>query len=129
MNQSKKSIPGIIMSGLVVAFMLFDSIFKFIQPQEVIEGTLELGYQQHHIAIIGVLGLLVTILYLIPRTALIGAILMTGYFGGVIATHLRLDNPLFSHTLFPIYLAILAWGGLFLRRPQLKSIFINSKNI
>lgn len=128
MNKPKRSIPGIIMSGLVVAFMLFDSIFKFVQPQEVVEATLELGYQQHHIATIGALGLLVTTLYIIPRTSLIGIILMTGYFGGAIATNFRMDNPLFSHILFPVYLAILAWGGLLLRRPHLKSIFINSNN-
>lgn len=128
MNKPKRSIPGIIMSGLVVAFMLFDSIFKFIQPQEVVDGTIELGYQQHHIAVIGALGLLVTLLYTVPKTALIGAILMTGYFGGAIATNFRLDNPLFSHILFPVYLAILAWGGLLLRKPYLKSFFIDSKN-
>lgn len=116
------------MSGLVVAFMLFDSIFKFIQPQEVVDSTFELGYQQHHIAIIGALGLLVTMLYVVPRTAVIGMILMTAYFGGAIATNFRMDNPLFSHILFPVYLAILAWGGLLLRRPQLKSIFTNSNN-
>lgn len=128
MNKPKRSIPGIIMSGLVVAFMLSDSIFKFIQPQEVVDSTLELGYQQHHIAIIGALGLLVTMLYVVPRTAVIGMILMTAYFGGAIATNFRMDNPLFSHILFPVYLAILAWGGLLLRRPQLKSIFKNSND-
>lgn len=79
------------------------------------EGTLTLGYAEHHIAIIGVLALLSTILYAIPRTSVTGAILLTAYYGGAIATHLRLDNPLFSHTLFPVYFAILAWGGIWLR--------------
>lgn len=71
-----------IMSGLVILFMLFDSIFKFIQPAPVVEGTLQLGYAQHHLAVIGTLGLISTILYAIPRTAFLGAVLLTGYFGG-----------------------------------------------
>jgi len=111
-----------IMSGLVILFMLFDSIFKFIQPAEVVQGTVELGYQAHHIAIIGALGLLSTILYTIPRTAVLGAILLTGYWGGAVATHLRLDNPLFSHILFSVYLGILAWGGLWLRDERVRKI-------
>lgn len=98
-----------IMSGLVILFMLFDSIFKFIQPAPVVEGTLQLGYAQHHLAVIGTLGLISTILYAIPRTAFLGAVLLTGYFGGAIATHIRMDAPLFSHVLFPVYLAVLAW--------------------
>ena len=102
--------------------MLADSIFKFIQPAEVVQGTVDLGYATHHIAIIGMLGLLSILLYAIPRTAILGAILLTGYFGGAIATHLRLDNPLFSHTLFPVYLGILAWGGLWLRDERVRRL-------
>lgn len=104
--------------------MLADSIFKFIQPAEVVQGTVDLGYATHHIAIIGMLGLLSILLYAIPRTAILGAILLTGYFGGAIATHLRLDNPLFSHTLFPVYLGILAWGGLWLRDERLRKLLL-----
>ena len=111
-----------IMSGLVILFMLADSIFKFIQPVEVVQGTIDLGWAAHHIAVIGALGLLSIVLYAIPRTAVLGAILLTGYFGGAIATHLRLDNPLFSHILFPVYLAILAWGGLWLRDERVRKI-------
>jgi len=111
-----------IMSGLVILMMLFDSIFKFIKPPEVVEGTLSLGYAEHHIAIIGILALIATIFYAIPSTSIIGAVLLTAYFGGAIATHLRLDNPLFSHTLFPVYFAVLAWGGLWLRDGRLRSL-------
>lgn len=111
-----------IMSGLVILFMLFDSIFKFIKPPEVVEGTLSLGYAEHHIAIIGTLALISTILYAIPSTSVIGAILLTAYYGGAIATHLRMDNPLFSHTLFPVYFAILAWGGIWLRNIYLHNL-------
>ena len=109
-----------IMSGLVILFMLVDSIFKFIQPAEVIQATTELGYGAHHIAVIGALGFISIVLYAIPRTAVLGAILLTGYFGGAIATHFRLDNPLFSHVLFPVYLALLAWGGLWLRDERVR---------
>jgi hypothetical protein len=111
-----------IMSGLVILFMLADSIFKFIQPVEVVQGTIDLGYAPHHIPVIGILGLLSILLYAFPRTAVVGAIMLTGYFGGAIATHLRLDNPLFSHTLFPVYLAVLAWGGLWLRNERLRKL-------
>ena len=111
------------MSGLVILFMLFDSVMKFIKPAEVVEGTLSLGFEEHHIFIIGLLGLLSAILYLVPRTSILGAVLLTGYYGGVIVTHLRLDAPLFSHTLFPVYLAVLAWGGLWLRDESVRSLF------
>jgi hypothetical protein len=112
-----------IMSGIVILFMLFDSIFKLIKPVPVVEGTLELGYAEHHIIVMGILGLLSIVLYAIPRTSVLGVVLLTGYFGGVIATHLRLDNPLFSHILFPVYLAVLAWGGLWLRNATLRTLF------
>lgn len=111
-----------IISGLVILFMLTDSIFKFIQPAEVVRGTIELGYASHHIAIMGMLGLLSILLYAIPRTAILGAILLTAYFGGAVATHLRLDNPLFSHILFPVYLGVLAWGGLWLRDERVRKV-------
>lgn len=114
-----------IMGGLVIAFMLMDSIFKLIPNEIVTAGTLELGYQANHIPIMGTLGLLSILLFAIPRTQILGAILLTGYFGGVIATHLRLDNPLFSHILFPVYLAILAWGSLWVKNEQLRRLILN----
>jgi hypothetical protein len=90
-----------IMSGLVVLFMLLDSIMKFVKPAEVIEGTLALGFSEQHLPIIGMLELVSTLLYIFPSTSILGAILLTTYFGGAVATHLRLNNPLFTHTLFP----------------------------
>ena len=110
------------MSGLVILFMLFDSVFKFIQPEPVVQGTLELGFAEHHIALIGLLGLLSILLYAYQRTSVLGVIMLTGFFGGVIATHVRLDNPLFSHTLFPVVLALLAWGGIWLRDERLRML-------
>jgi hypothetical protein len=112
-----------IMSGLVVLFMVFDSVFKLIESQVAIDGTVELGYAEHPLVPIGILALISTILYVIPTTSVLGAVLLTGYFGGAIATHVRLDNPLFSHILFPTYLAILMWGGLWLRNERLRYLF------
>lgn len=112
-----------IMAGVVIAFMLMDSIFKLIPNDIVTAGTVELGYQAHHIPIMGMLGLISILLFAFPRTQILGAVLLTGYFGGAIATHVRIDNPLFSHILFPVYLAILAWGSLWLRNENLRRLF------
>lgn len=111
-----------IMSGIVILFMLMDSIMKFIQPLSVVEATVSLGFAEHHILVIGILGLLSVLLYAYPRTSILGAVLLTGYWGGAIATHVRLDNPLFTHTLFPVCLAILAWGGIWLKNQELRSL-------
>lgn len=112
-----------IMSGLVILFMLMDSIMKFIQPQQVIDGTLALGFGAEHIVTLGILGLTCTLLYAFPRTSILGAILLTAYFGGAVATHVRLNNPLFTHILFTVYLGILAWGGLWIRNGKLRELF------
>lgn len=111
------------MSGLIILFMLFDSIMKFVKPPEVIEGTLALGFMEQHIVVIGVLGLISTLLYAFPRTSVLGAIFLTAYFGGAVCTHLRLNNPLFSHTLFTVYFGIFVWGGLWLRNTRLRELF------
>jgi hypothetical protein len=111
-----------IMGGLVIAFMLMDSIFKLVPNDMVTAGAVELGYQAHHIPVMGVLGFISIVLFAIPRTQIIGAILLTGYFGGAIATHVRLDNPLFSHILFPVYLGVLAWGSLWLKNKTLRKL-------
>lgn len=111
-----------VMSGLVILFMLLDSVMKFVQPDEVVQGTLELGFEVGHIATIGALGLIATLLYAFPRTSVLGAILLTAYFGGAVATHLRLNNPLFSHTLFTVYFGLFVWGGLWLRDTRLRKL-------
>ncbi|CAG7626475.1 hypothetical protein PAESOLCIP111_02834 [Paenibacillus solanacearum] len=111
-----------VMYGLALLFMLFDSITKFIKPAPVVEGTVQLGYAEHHLVVIGALGLIATILYAIPRTTVLGAVLLTGYFGGAIATHVRLDNPLFSHVLFPVYIAILVWGAIWLKDDSVRKL-------
>ena len=111
-----------VMSGLVILFMLMDSIMKFVKPPEVIEGTLALGFAEQHLPVIATLGLISTLLYAFPRTSILGAILLTGYFGGAVATHVRLNNPLFTHTLFTVYFGILIWGGLWLRNSKLREL-------
>jgi hypothetical protein len=121
-SKSKRWI-SYVMSGLVILFILFDSIMKFVKPKEVIDGTLALGFAEHHLATIGTLGLISTLLYAFPKTSVLGAVLLTGYFGGTIATNLRLDNPLFTHTLFTVYFGILIWGGLWLRNEKLRALF------
>jgi hypothetical protein len=113
-----------IMGGIVILFMLMDSIFKFIVNEEAIKGTIELGFAVHHLPILGTLGLLSTLLYIYKRTEIIGAILLTGYWGGAVATHVRLDNPLFSHILFSVYLGILAWGALWLKSERLRKLIL-----
>ncbi|OXM85610.1 DoxX family protein [Paenibacillus rigui] len=112
-----------IMSGLVTLFMLVDSVSKLFKPAAVVEGTVSLGYAEHHVIVIGILGLIATVLYAVPRTSALGAVLLTGYFGGVIATHVRMDAPLFTHILFPVYIAILAWGGIWLRDARVRLLF------
>jgi hypothetical protein len=113
---------GRILSGLAILFLTFDVAIKLVPNKMALEGTTALGYQPHHVPIIGAIGLLCLVLYVIPRTAPIGAILWTGYLGGAIATHLRLDNPLFSHILFPTYVAALIWGGLYLRDERVRAL-------
>jgi hypothetical protein len=113
---------GRILTGLAVLFLSVDTAFKLVASQAVVEGTVQLGFAPHHLLVIGVIELACLVLYLIPRTAPLGAVLWTGYFGGAIVTHMRLDNPLFSHTIFPIYIAVLVWGGLYLRDARVRAL-------
>ncbi len=116
------------MSGIVILFMLFDGGYKLLPPNEMMRASVdELGFQVHHLPILGTLALTATIIYIIPSTSVLGAVLLTGYFGGAIATHVRLDNPLFSHILFPVYLAILMWGGLWLRDARVRKVLLSSR--
>ena len=113
---------GRTLSALGVLFLTVDTVGKLIALGPVVEATVQLGFAPDYVVIIGLVELLCLSLYLVPRTAVLGAILWTGYFGGAIATHLRLDNPLFSHTLFPIYIAALLWGGLYLRDSRVRAL-------
>src|SRR4051794_13049509 len=115
-DNSRKTVwTGRILSGFAVLFLAFDAAMKLLALPPAVEGTGQLGYPASTLLPIGILQLVCLALYLIPRTAPIGAILWTGYLGGAIATHVRVGSPLFTHTLFPIYVAALLWAGLWLR--------------
>ena len=115
---------GYVMSGLVIAFMLFDSGMKLAAMDVVLKSSAELGYPPtaEFARGLGIIALICTALYAWPRTATLGAVLLTAYMGGTVATHLRAGSPLFTHMLFGVYLALLAWGGLYLREPRLKAL-------
>ncbi len=113
---------GRILTCIAALFLAFDVAIKLVGAKTAVDGTVQLGYQPHHVLIIGLIGAVCLALYLIPRTAPLGAVLWTGYFGGAIATQLRVDNPLFSHILFPIYVAAIVWGGLYLRDSRVRAL-------
>ncbi|HKQ69689.1 MAG TPA: DoxX family protein [Polyangiaceae bacterium] len=122
-SPSKKAIWGSrIMTGIVVLFLAFDATFKMLQSPEAVEGTTQLGYPSSVILGLGLLQVALLVIYLVPRTAVLGALLWTGYLGGAVATHVRVGNPLFSHTLFPIYIGALVWGALWLRDEKLRAL-------
>ena len=112
------------LSGLVVLFMLFDSAIKLVPLDVVIETTAALGYPASAALArgLGVIGLTCTALYAFPKTTVLGAILLTGYFGGTVATHLRVGSPVFSHMLFGVYLGLMVWGGLYLRDHRIRAL-------
>lgn len=119
---SKASLwTGRIMSGLVGLFLLFDGVMKLVKPEPVVTATVDLGYPESAITGIGIALLASTVLYLIPRTAVLGAILLTGYLGGAVATHVRVEQGAFS-VLFPVLFGVLLWGGLYLRSPRLQAL-------
>jgi hypothetical protein len=110
------------MSALPALFLFVDGIWKLVKPAPVVEGTVQLGYPESVLLGLGLVLITCTVLYVIPRTAVLGAILLTGYLGGAIATHVRVASPLFSHMLFPVYVAVLIWGGLYLRDERLRAL-------
>ena len=118
---NKQIWTGRIVSGLAVVFLLFDATIKVLRIPAAVEGTKQLGYRGDVLLTLGVIQLVCLIVYVIPRTAVLGAILWTGYLGGAVATHLRVGNPLASHILFPTYVALLLWGGLWLRNERLRA--------
>ncbi|RVB73960.1 MULTISPECIES: DoxX family protein [unclassified Mesorhizobium] len=112
------------LSALIVLFMIFDGVIK-LPPLDIVTQTMvELGWpaDPNVSRMLGVIGLVSAALYAVPRTAVLGAILLTAYLGGAIATHIRIGSPLFSHTLFGVYLGVILWGGLFLRDPRVRAL-------
>lgn len=115
---------GRILSGLVIAFLVFDGAIKLVPLDIVIETSAQLGLPANadFARTLGILTLVATALYAFPRTSALGAILLTGYLGGAIATHMRVGSPMFSHTLFGVYLGLMVWGGLYLRDERLRAL-------
>lgn len=119
---SKKMLwAGRITSALLALFLLVDGVMKLFKPALVVEATVRLGYPESVIVGLGIVLVTCTVLYLIPRTSILGAILLTGYLGGATATHVRVGEGLFP-VLFPVVLGALVWLGLYLRDGRLRSL-------
>ena len=115
---------GRVLSGLVVVFLLFDGAIKLVPWPIVTETMDKMGYGSSEAMArsLGIITIVCTVLYSVPPTSILGAILLTGYLGGAMASHVRIDSPLFTHTLFGFYLGVMVWGGLWLRDPELRRL-------
>ena len=124
MRTNRTVLAGRVLSGLAVAFLALDGVMKLVRPQVVIDSTAALGWSADPATLttLGIVLLASTALYAVPRTSLIGAILLTGYLGGAVASHARIGAPLISHVLFGVYLGLMVWGGLWLRNERLRAI-------
>jgi hypothetical protein len=122
-NRSKPVLwTGRVLTGLVVLFLVLDSAMKLLQLDAVREAMAPLGYPVQQGLTIGIIEAICLLLYILPQTAVLGAILLTGLLGGSVAAHMRVGDPLFSHVLFGVYVGILAWGGLYLRDEKLRGL-------
>ena len=114
---------GLLLSAAAVLFLAFDAVIKLLEIQPVVEAFAHLGYPQRLARGIGLLELGCVVLYVLPRTAGLGAVLLSGFLGGAISTHLRVGDPLFSHCLFPSYVGLALWAGWFLRDERARVLF------
>jgi hypothetical protein len=121
-SSKKRQWAGRIVSGLVILFLLMDAGMKIMKAAAAVQGTVRVGYPESVVVGIGLVLLASTILYAVPQTSVLGAILLTGYLGGAVATNVRVGNPLFSFVLAPVYVGILTWLGLYLRDPRLRAL-------
>ena len=115
-------IAGRVLTAIVALLLTLDAGIKLVGAKAAVEGSAQLGFTPQQVFVIGIIAAVCLVLYLIPRTAPIGAVLWTGYFGGALVTHFRLGNPLFTHILPPIYVSILIWGSLYLRDPRVRAV-------
>lgn len=125
MTQANKW-SGRTLSAIAILFLSFDVVLKLMQHPMAVQGTKQLGYPAGMILPLGIIELIALILYLVPRTSLFGVIIWTGYLGGAVATHVRISDPLFSHILFPTYVAALLWGGLVLRDARFRALLASN---
>src|SRR5262245_30696492 len=121
-HAKRRLVAAYVLTAFVGVFLAFDAAMKVLKLAPAVQGTTELGYPVGTVMVIGVIELVCLILYLVPRTSVLGALLLTGYLGGAIATHVRAGSPLATHTLFPIYVAMMMWGGLYLRETRLREL-------
>lgn len=126
-RRSPSLVAGRIITGLALVFMTFDVGMKLARVKQAIDGTVQLGFSPDIVFPLGLIQLAFLILYVVPRTAPLGATLLTAYLGGAVAIHVRLGNPVFTHMLSPVYAAILLWGGLFLRDARVRALFNSSR--
>ena len=120
---SKKLLwTGRVLSALVVLFLISDAVFHLVKPSPVMQAFAELGFPLRLAMALGIVELICVALYAFPRTSILGAILLTGYLGGAVATQVRVGNPFFGEALFPVYVAVLMWGGLFLREARVRAL-------
>jgi DoxX-like family len=117
-------LTGRILSTLTILFLIMDIVVKFIRPipPQVMQSITQLGFQPSLMAAIGILLTICTVLYVIPATSVLGALLLTGYLGGAVSVQLRVGNPLFGYVLFPVYVGVLMWAGLCLRESRLLAL-------
>ena len=127
--ESKRMLwTGRVVSWVIAALLLLDAVMKVLQVPQVMEGTMKAGYPADTVRPIGIILLVCLICYVIPRTSVLGAILLTGYLGGAVATNVRISTPLFSYILVAVYVGVLTWGGLFLRDERLRELIPLRKN-
>jgi hypothetical protein len=120
---SKKSLwAGRIISGLITAFMIFDAVIHILKPAPVVEGFAKLNFPLRFAVPLGIVELFCILLYVIPRTSILGAMLLTGYLGGAVAIQLPAGNPFFGEILFPVYVGMFLWGGIYLRDDKLRML-------
>ena len=121
-TSQKRLLVGYILTALVALFLAFDTALKVLVLAPAVQATTQLGYPGQSVVWIGIIELACVVLYLVPRTAVLGTLLLTGYLGGAVASQLRVGAPLLSHKLFPIYVAVLLWGALYLRETRLREL-------
>lgn len=114
---------GYALTGLVTLFLVMDTTMKLLQLDVVKTTMMELGWPADMALPLGVIMTVCTVLYVVPQTAVLGAVLLTAYLGGAVATHVRIGSPLFSHVLFGVYIGVMMWGGVWLREPRLRALF------
>lgn len=113
---------GWALTALLAIFLIFDGVTKLINVQQVRDATVDLGLREEMTPVIGVVLLVCVALYLVPRTAFLGAVLLTGYLGGAVLTNWRVDKPLFSTVLFAVYMGVAVWAALYLRDPRVRQV-------